>query len=157
MVLTYQKALQKDAELLINLYNAAFYDDYVRYGECPGYGRTKEEMEQSILRFPKYIIMKDGRPVGVISFENRGQGDYYIGCLCVIPSYQGMGIGRQAFQYMLSVCPDWKRISLVTPADKKQNIQFYTQKCGFLIGNKEMDGQVEVVHLYRERLSQSIQ
>lgn len=151
MVLAYRKAAKSDADLLIDIYNSSFYDDYIHYGECPGYGKTKSQMELSILKFPKYIIFKDSIPVGVISFENKGNGHYYLGCLCVIPAYQGIGIGTQAFQYMLSICPDWKQITLVTPSDKEQNIKFYTEKCGFNIGSKEMDGSVEVINFIMER------
>ena len=120
MELSYRKALKGDAPLLIDIYNSSFYDDYIRYGECPAYGRTKEKMEQSIAEFPKYIIIKDNIPVGVLSFEDKGNETYYLGCLCVIPEYQGMGIGTQTFSYMQSVCPGWKEISLITPADKEQ-------------------------------------
>ena len=66
MELSYRKALKGDAPLLIDIYNSSFYDDYIRYGECPAYGRTKEKMEQSIAEFPKYIIIKDNIPVGVL-------------------------------------------------------------------------------------------
>lgn len=45
MELNYRKAVQDDAELLIEMYNAAFHADYIRYGECPAYGKTKEAME----------------------------------------------------------------------------------------------------------------
>lgn len=151
MVLTYRKATKSDANLLIEIYNSSFYDDYVHYGKCPGYGKTKNQMELSILKFPKYIIIKDSIPVGVISFENKGNGHYYLGCLCIIPTYQGMGIGTQAFQYMLSICPDWKQITLVTPSDKEQNIKFYTEKCGFNIVGKKMDENVEVTNFTLER------
>ena len=137
--------------MLIDIYNEAFYDDYLRYGECPAYGRTKEKMELSILNYPKFIVVKDDEPIGVISFENKGEGQYYIGCLCIIPKYQGMGIGTQVFKYMLSICIDWKRITLITPADKEENIKFYTKKCGFKIGSTIMDGNVEVVEFYMER------
>lgn len=66
----------------------------------------------------------------------------------MIPEYQGKGIGTRAFQYILSVCPDWKQITLVTPADKEQNVKFYTERCGFQVGEKMMDGKVEVVNFY---------
>lgn len=150
MNLSYRKAAKKDADLLINLYNSSFYDDYLRYGECPAYGQTKEQMEQSIEKIAKYIITSDNTPVGVISFSDRGKGHYYLNCLCVIPAYQGKGIGTQAFQYMLSLYPDWEQITLVTPADKKQNIKFYTEKCGFHVADKEMHGNVEIVNFYRK-------
>lgn len=151
MELTYRKAEKDDVDLLINIYNTSFYEDYVRYGECPGYGKTKEDMELSIKNSAKYIVLNDGEPVGAISISEEKKGYYYLGCLCVIPQYQGMGIGTQAFQYILSVCSDWRQITLVTPADKEQNIKFYTKRCGFYAGEKVMDGNVQVVTFYRKR------
>lgn len=65
--ISFRKAEKEDAELLIRLYNASFYEDYVKYGECPAYGRSKERMEQSIERFPKQVINYDGHPAGVLS------------------------------------------------------------------------------------------
>ena len=47
----------EDAELLINIYNASFCDDYVGYGSCPGYGQIKEMMEESIGKYLKHIIL----------------------------------------------------------------------------------------------------
>ena len=151
MGLSYKIAEKCDASALIGIYNAAFYDDYVRYGECPAYGRTLENMERSIENFPKIMLLMDKNPVWVISFENRGSGDYYIGCLCVIPEFQGRGIGTRAVRHMLSVCSDWKKVSLKTPADKEQNIRFYMDKCGFSPCGTELDGGVAVVNLLRER------
>ena len=151
MELTYRKAVKDDANLLIEIYNSSFYDDYVFYGECPAYGKTKEQMEQSIEDFTKYIVLNGNIPVGALSFKDDGDGRYYLGGLCVIPAYQGMGIGTKTFQYMLSVCPDWKEITLVTPADKNQNVKFYTEKCGFNIGEIIMVGKVKVVNLYMNR------
>lgn len=151
MKLAYRKAVKEDANLLIDIYNASFYEDYLHYGECPGYGKTKEEMELSIENSIKYIILNDALPVGAISVSKGVEGHYDLGCLCVIPAYQGIGIGTQAVQYLLSVCSDWQQITLVTPADKEQNIQFYTKKCGFHIGGKRMDGNVEVVNFYMNR------
>ena len=40
MTIEYRRATKEDAEVLVNIYNASFYDDYVRYGSCPGYGQT---------------------------------------------------------------------------------------------------------------------
>ena len=151
MDLIYKKADIADATRLIEIYNAAFYDDYIRYGECPGYGKTKESMEYSITKSPKHIIMKDGIPIGAISFENRNNGEYYLGCLCIIPDFQGLGIGTEVIRDFLQFYSDWKKISLVTPADKTENISFYTKRCGFHIVDNLMDGKVEVVNLCMER------
>lgn len=151
MRLRFKKAEKNDADLLINIYDAAFYDDYVKYGECPAYGKTRGEMEASIEKSPKQIIFSEDNPIGAISVVNRGDGEYYLGCLCIIPEYQGKGIGTQAFHYMLDLYNDWKKITLVTPADKEENIKFYTVKCGFKVDGTEMDGNVKVSHFLLER------
>lgn len=151
MRLEYIKAKKQDADMLIEIYNEAFYDDYIKYGECPAYGRTREGMEESIGKFPKLIIYCDDAPVGVISVENRGEGEYYLGCLCVTPKYQGKGIGTHAVKYVLGYYTDWRKMCLITPADKGANINFYTKKCGFTIHGEGMDGNVKVVHLLMAR------
>ena len=38
--------------------DSAFYSDYIKYGECPAYGKTKEMMEKSII----------GKPSGLSAF-----------------------------------------------------------------------------------------
>lgn len=151
MNIKYRKAAVEDAELLIEIYNASFYSDYIKYGECPAYGKTKEAMEESIVAYPKLIILYEEVPVGVISYQSRGNGEYYVGCLCVIPEYQGKGIGTRAFHHMLSICDDWQRITLITPVDKEENIKFYTKKCGFHLGDTKVDGNVKVVNFYMNR------
>jgi len=154
MQVTFREAVKEDADLLIRIYDVAFYSDYVRYGECPAYGRTREMMEESIAKTTKYLILCDQLSVGVISYENKGDGHYYLGCLCVIPEFQGKGLGSLAFRHMCEVCSDWKRITLVTPVDKEENIRFYTGKCGFCLKEREMEGNVELIHFEKLRNSQ---
>ena len=38
-----------------------------------------------------------------------------------------------------------------TPIDKKQNVKFYTEKCGFHIVSTEIDGNVEIARFVAER------
>ena len=151
MKIEFRKAGIPDAELLIGIYNASFYSDYLRYGECPAYGRTAEMMKQSIMDVPKFLIACDGRPVGCISCKALEKGIYEVGCLCVIPEYQGKGIGTAAMEFVKSCYPDWSRFTLVTPADKNENVRFYTEKCGFQIRSVEMDGNVRVARFVLER------
>lgn len=151
MEIEFKKADITDAELLIEIYNSVFYSDFIKYGECPAYGRTIEQMEQSIRDFPKFLIMCDGRPVGCISCKAVETGLYEVGCLCVIPEFQGKGIGTAAMQFAKSNFKDWKRFTLITPVDKEQNVRFYTKKCGFKIQSTEMDGNVKVVRFVLER------
>jgi ribosomal protein S18 acetylase RimI-like enzyme len=151
MNLKYIKAKKDDANMLIEIYNASFYDDFIKYGECPAYGRTRASMEESIEKYPKLIIFYDDIPVGAISVENKGNREYYLGCLCVMPQYQGKGIGTRAVKFLLEYYADWNKVTLVAPADKEENINFYTKKCGFKIEGYEMDGNVKVVQFLMER------
>jgi hypothetical protein len=54
-------------------------------------------------------------------------------------------------RYILDFYCDWKKITLVTPADKEENIKFYTEKCGFIVSSTEMDGNVPVAHFLLKR------
>ena len=151
MEIEFRKAEKADAEQLIEIYNSSFYDDYIRYGECPAYGKTKEMMEQSILVFSKFLILCDSRPVGCIACKEVEKGTYEVGCLCVIPEFQGKGIGTSAMEFAKTYFSDWVRFTLVTPVDKRENVRFYTEKCGFEIQSVEMDGRVEVARFVLKR------
>jgi ribosomal protein S18 acetylase RimI-like enzyme len=151
MEIKYRKADIADAELLIDIYNSAFYSDYIKYGECPAYGQTKQTMERSIINYPKFIILSDNKPVGCVSCKQVKAGTYEVGCLCVVPQYQGKGIGTQAIEFVTSYYKDWDTFTLITPIDKKENVKFYTEKCGFDIVSAEMDGNVKVARFVLKR------
>lgn len=122
--LCFRPAEEKDVPLLTDLYDRAFLKDFQRYGQCPGYGRSQEQMRDSLRRVPKQILLFGGVPVGVLSYERRDDGSVYLGCLCIVPEMQGRGLGTRAFAHMLEECPEVHRFELVTPADKAQNIAF---------------------------------
>ena len=151
MTIEYRRAAIEDAEMLINIYNASFYSDYMRFGSCPGYGKTIEMMEASIRDHPKYIILCDNKPVGCVSCKMQEMGVYEITCLCIVPEYQGKGIGTRAVQFVKALYEDWEKITLVTPVDKKENVKFYTEKCGFRIVSTETDGNVELARFVLEK------
>ena len=151
MKIEFRKADLTDAELLIDIYNSSFYKDYIKYGECPAYGKTVEMMRRSIIDYPKFLIMYNEKAVGSISCKELRKGIYEVGCLCVIPEFQGKGIGTYAMEFVKSYYTDWNKFTLITPADKSENVLFYTEKCGFCIQSLEMDGNVEVARFVLER------
>ena len=150
MKLEIKAATIEEAALLVDIYNKAFYEDYVKYGECPGYGKSVSDMEKSINETSKYIAYVGSAAVGAISVVKKDDGLYYLGALCVIPEYQRKGIGHKLFEFFKEQNKDWKKIELVTPADKEKNIKFYTKKCGFTIDSEEMDGKVRIYHFSLE-------
>ena len=151
MMIEFRKATLEDAELLVSIYNASFYSDYLRYGVCPGYGKTKEMMEESISKYPKHVILCDNKPVGCVSCKKLENGVYEIGSLCIIPEFQGKGIGTQAIQFIKTSYEDWKRLTLITPLDKRENVAFYTEKCGFTLASTSRDGDVELARFVLDR------
>ena len=150
MKLEIKAATIEEAELLVDIYNKAFYEDFLKYGECPGYGKSVSDMEKSINETSKYIAYVGSAAVGAISVLKKDDGLYYLGALCVIPEYQRKGIGHKLFEFFKEQNKDWKKIELVTPADKEKNVSFYTKKCGFKIDSEEMDGNVRVYHFSLE-------
>ena len=152
MELIYKKAGITDAEVLIDIYNSAFHDDYLRYGRCPAYGHTKESMKRSVIDYPKIIAYDHDRAVGVISYKTEGSGEYYIGCLAVKKEDQGHGIGTSLMKRFMDEHPEWNEITLVTPKDKEENVRFYTRRFGFDITGEEVDGNVVVLRFKLCRL-----
>lgn len=144
-MLIYKNADINDLEVLIEIYNSAFYDDYLRYGQCQAYGRTIESMELSLKNYPKIIAYKQDKAVGVISYGNEAPGKYYIGCLGVKKEEQGCGIGTSLMKFFMDNHTDWNEITLVTPKDNELNIKFYTERFGFQIIGEEDDGIVVVL------------
>ena len=108
-------------------------------------------MEQSIIDISKFLIICDSKPVGCIACKELETGVYEVACLCVIPEFQGRGIGTAAMKFAKSFYSDWKKFTLVTPIDKSENVKFYTEKCGFDIVSEEMDGNVKLVRFVLER------
>lgn len=108
-------------------------------------------MEASIIKYPKFVILCNGEAVGCISCKELEKNVYEIGNLCIIPEFQGKGLGTLAIQFVKTFYKDWKKITLVTPLDKTQNIKFYTQKCGFKIVSTEKNGNVELARFALER------
>lgn len=151
MEIEYRKAALADAELLVDIYNSAFYSDYARFGECPAYGKSKAAMEKSIAEYPKLIILYDSEPAGCVSCKKIADRIYEIGCLCVVPKFQGKGIGTQAVKHITSLYKDAEKFTLITPMEKKENVKFYTEKCGFKIMSTETDGSVKVARFVLEK------
>ena len=137
MEIKFERATIDDAETLIQIRNRCFYEDYIKYGVCPGYNITKEHMMESILHKISYKIICDNQVVGNISIRDNRDNTYYLSCLCVIPDYEYKGIGQSAIQFIEREFPDANLWTLETPADKVRNHYFY-KKMGYSIV-KEFD------------------
>jgi len=143
MNIQFDRAALEDADALISVQDQSFYSDFIKYGICPGYNRTHDSMVESISRNHVYKILYDGTVIGDIIVRDSGNGDYFLGCICVIPDYENKGIGQLAMRFIDASFPDSKHWSLETPSDKLRNHYFY-KKHGYEI-TKEYD--VDGVHI----------
>lgn len=143
MNLTIMRASESDVKRLIEVYDLSFYSDYVKYGECPGYHRTEENMLNSIQNYYVYKIIADDKIVGAISVQNEKEDFYYLGALCVIPEYANKGIGKKAMAFLDKEFPNAKHWALETPSDKAENHYFY-KKFGYKVTKEYMDGNVQI-------------
>ena len=124
MEIKFERATIDDVEVLINVRNQSFYEDFVKYGECPGYNCSKESMTNYILNKIAYKIICNNQIIGNISVRDNLDNTYYISCLCVIPDCENKGIGQEAIRFIESEFVNATMWTLETPADKKRNHYF---------------------------------
>ena len=93
-----QKAAENDAEKIISIRNECFYDDYLQFGECPGYNIPKEQMIKRIQEGNLYTIIVNNEIAGDISVQILDNGVHWIGCAAVAKKYQNKGIGSSAMK-----------------------------------------------------------
>lgn len=100
MIIKIEKACRSDAKRLAEVYNMSFYSDYLKYGECPGYNKTENDILDNLQKRDVYKIIADGAIVGAVSVRPDGDESYYLGALCVIPKYANKGIGQTAMRFL---------------------------------------------------------
>lgn len=132
MNIQFARAALEDADTLISVQDQSFYSDFIKYGICPGYNRSRDSMAESISRNFVYKILSDDVVVGDIIVKDNGNADYFLGCICIVPDYENKGIGQLALSFIDESFPDAKHWSLETPSDKLRNHYFY-KKHGYEI------------------------
>lgn len=77
-----------------------------------------------------YLIRADGVIVGAASVNRKGGGQYRLGRLFVLPSWQGHGVATQALRLIEARYPDAVRWELDTIAQEAGNRRLY-EKVGY--------------------------
>lgn len=151
MKIQFERATVDDIDKLIDVQNQSFYSDYIKYGQCPGYNHSKESMTNIVLNKITYKIICNNQIVGDIIVKNNNDSTYFLGGLCVIPTYENKGIGQEAIKFIEREFPKATVWTLETPADKKKNHHFY-KKMGYNIVKEYLDGSVKIV-LFKKQMS----
>ena len=142
MELKYKKATIKDIPILLTIENTVI--------GLKTYSTMLEESEwiEAISNGPVYLIEKDEKVVGDMSYEIKSADTAYISGLLILPEFQGQGIAKKAMKFMLNEIRKFKRIDLVTHPDNFKAIKLY-ESLGFNIESRKEnhfgDGEPRVV------------
>lgn len=101
-------------EVKKNAYKKYVEQCWGRWNEKEQRNRFKESMEKAIDK--TYIIMGDNERIGFYQGQVVNERTYYIENICIIPEYQGKGIGTEILKSIL------KEYS-----DKNIEIQYFKQ------------------------------
>ena len=98
MKIEFIRATEADAEELVQVQDQSFLEDYLKYGQCPGYGRSVEGMKDSIKKSTQFKIIVDKQIAGKVSVKVT-DNHAHLDCLCVIPEFQHKGIGQREISF----------------------------------------------------------
>jgi GNAT superfamily N-acetyltransferase len=149
MNIRFERTCERDAKAIIDVRNKSFYDDFVKFGECPGYNIAEDAMKHSIHSSIMYNIIADEQVIGNVSFHNKDNGACWIGCLAIIPEYQNRGIGFKTIKFLEAKYPEVKVWELETPVQNHRNCYFY-EKCGFVKVDEKVHSDKLTLRVYKK-------
>ncbi len=92
----------------------------------------KEELENSKV----YLIEKDDKIVGNLSYEQKDKNHIHISGLVINPSFQRQGIARRVLSDLLEKFKDIQRIDLAAHPDNYRALKLY-QSLGFIVESRK--------------------
>jgi ribosomal protein S18 acetylase RimI-like enzyme len=152
MNITIEKAILSDASKLIEVQNASFEEDVIRYSECPAYNESLEKMQEMIKTLLVYKIMANGEIIGDLIIRRCLNKEYYIRVLSVIPEYQNKGVGAETLDYIFKAYPDALKWTLITPKTSIRNCYFY-EKLGFQKVGEEVKSEKLTLNVYLKNMN----
>lgn len=150
MNIEFKLANKEDVKKLVEVQSKSFYEDYVRYGECPSYNEPEEKMLDLIKNAIVYKILKDNEIVGDIIIRRKEDNKYYLRTFSVIPECQNLGIGQMALKYIDEVYKDATEWTLITPFKSYRNHHLY-EKMGFVKYGEYRQSDVLNMFQYRRQ------
>jgi len=131
----------------------AYIEDYIAiekkvtsrtYASITEEEEVKKEFENGFV----YMIKKDDKSVGIISYEIKDDESAYISGLSIDPDFQGQGIGRIALVKILNEINNFSKVWLITHPDNFRAIKLYESLNFKITGRKENyfgDGEPRIV------------
>lgn len=147
MNIEFKLADKGDIKKIAEVQSRSFYEDYVRYGECPTYNESEQRILELIEDDIVYKILKDNEIIGDIIIRRKENHCYYLRTFCIVPEYQNLGIGQTALKFMDEAYPDASEWSLKTPFKSYRNHHLY-EKMGFVKVGEEKHSDILTLFKY---------
>lgn len=151
MNIRFRQALFKDIDSIIDVQNRSFYDDYIKYGECPAYNESHEMIGEQIREAKVYVIEYDNEIVGDIIVRKKSEERYYLRVICVVPEFHNLGIGRKAIEFIEQDNDEARIWELITPFKSFRNHYFY-EKMGYVKVSEYKHSDVLTMFEYRKEI-----
>jgi ribosomal protein S18 acetylase RimI-like enzyme len=130
MKIEYKDATVADIPLLISIEQGVAGNK--NYSPMLDVDEWKEALEKGRV----FLLTKEEEVVGDASYEDHGNGMFYISGLVIAPKFQGQGLGREVLRKLMDDMKDAKRIELVTHPDNIAALKLYTQN-GFIVESRK--------------------
>jgi len=136
-------ATPADYPALAAIGHEAFHADKLAYGQGP---RVYEQpdfllplLENGNGNIRKLMVEEE--IIGLVITSEKTPNARWLGCLCLLPAWQGRGYGSQALRLVEATYPEVRQWGLDTPAASEQNRRFYERAGYRVIGESEpMEG-----------------
>lgn len=147
------KADLEDADSLAAIQKQAFERLYLVYhDEANPYLRGSDEMKRRIESdtWDAYKILVDNNLCGGIAVIDKGNDEYYLSRLYILPELQGKGIGRKAIELCEKKYPAAKKWVLDFPADQIANKKCYEYSGYFDTGLRNVKSDKLTLAVYEK-------
>ncbi|WOO35199.1 GNAT family N-acetyltransferase [Anaerocolumna sp. AGMB13020] len=151
MRIDFELANENDTNKIINVQNQSFYEDYVKYGECPAYNESEQAMFNQIQNASVYKILKDKEIIGDIVIRKRENNNFYLRVISVIPQYQNLGVGQMAIKFIENEFPEASEWELITPFKSYRNHHFY-EKMGYVKVEEYRHSAILTMYRYKKKV-----
>lgn len=130
-MISFSRASEKDAQLLLDAKIKAFAWDVNTYGMGPQGYDSLEDLTNAINKAYYYKILYDNIIVGGFSLYKLSEDHFELGSIYVGPEYQNKGIGSETLNFIEQSFPEVKKWILDTPYLSFRNHHFY-EKMGYV-------------------------
>ena len=134
MMLQLCPAAVADYPLLASIGHEAFHADKLAYGKGPEIYENPAFLLPILAREDDTLrkLMVGEETIGFVLTYSRTDTSRWVGCLCLLPAWQGKGYGSQALRLVEDAYPQAMQWGLDTPAASEQNVRFY-QRAGYQV------------------------